>query len=308
MITGLQLAILGGALVGVGLIVLIARLTPIRPDLADIARRYSPEGARAHLAAVETASHASVEGTTQDKLGIWAMRRLPSSWWGRTPTRELALLQRPLHRHYGQKVAYALAGLVIPPALTAFFHLLGAPLPILIPFVGSLALAAFCWFIPDIDARTEAKASRAEFSRALGAYIDLVALERVSGAGARQAMERAAEIGDSWVFRRMAEELARSRWNGLAPWDALHALADELGLSDLDDLADIMSLSAEGSQVYTNLRARSTALRSAMLSDELAKANDAGERMSIPMSLLGVVFMAILVAPALLRVMTAGGA
>lgn len=307
MITGLQLAILGGALVGVGLILLLVRLAPIQPDLADIARRYSPEGARAHREAVETANHASVEGTTQDKLGIWAMRRLPSSWWGRTPTRELALLQRPLHRHYGQKVAYALLGLVIPPAMTAFFHLLGVPLPILIPFVGSLALAVFCWFIPDIDARTEAKAARAEFSRALGAYIDLVALERVGGSGARQAMERAAEIGDSWVFKRMAEELARSRWNGLAPWDALHALADELGLPDLDDLADIMSLSSEGSQVYTNLRARSAALRSAMLTDELAKANAAGERMSIPMSLLGVVFMAILVAPALLRVFMGGG-
>jgi hypothetical protein len=34
-----------------------------------------------------------------------------------------------------------------------------------------------------------------------------------------------------------------------------------------------------------------------------AKANEVGERMSIPMSLLGVIFMAILVAPALLRVM-----
>lgn len=307
MITGLQLAILGGALIGVGLILVIGRLIPARPDLGDTAHRYSPEGARAHKVAADTASHASIEGTGQDKLGIWAMRRLPSSWWGRTPTRELALLQRPLHRHYGQKVAYALLGLAIPPALTAFFHLLGVPLPILIPFVGSLGLAVFCWTIPDLDVRTEAKRARAEFSRALGAYIDLVALERVGGSGARQAMERAAEIGDSWVFKRMGEELARSRWNGLAPWDALHALADELGMPDLDDLADIMRLSSEGSQVYTNLRARSAALRSAMLSDELAEANAAGERMSIPMSLLGVVFMAILVAPALLRIVTGGG-
>ena len=116
-------------------------------------------------------------------------------------------------------------------------------------------------------------------------------------------MESAAEVGDSWVFQRIGEELARSRWSGLAPWDALHDLSEELGLPELDDLADIMRLTREGSQVYDNLRARSTALRAAMLNTERATANATSERMNMPMSLLGVVFMAILVAPSLLRVM-----
>ena len=43
-------------------------------------------------------------------------------------------------------------------------------------------------------------------------------------------------------------------------------------------------------------------MRTAMLNAEKAKANEVGERMSIPMSMLGVIFLAILVAPALLRV------
>ena len=98
------------------------------------------------------------------------------------------------------------------------------------------------------------------------------------------------------------EELTRSRWSGLPPWDALHALADELGLPELDDFADIMRLSGEeGAPVYTNLRARSAAMRTAMLNDEIAEANAVGERMTIPGSLLGVIFMALLVAPSLLR-------
>ena len=45
----------------------------------------------------------------------------------------------------------------------------------------------------------------------------------------------------------------------------------------------------------------------AMLNTELAKANEVGERMSIPMSLLGVIFLAILVAPSLLRVIGGDG-
>ncbi len=296
--TGLQLAIAGGALVGLGIALLIWRLVPAEPDLADALERLSPVHAQ------RREELATTSADTKDRLGIWAIKHLPASTWGRTPTKELALLRIPTQRFYGEKVLYAVVGLFIPPLLTSLFSLLGLGLPVFIPVLGSLAFAVFLFFIPDMDARSDAKKARTEFARALGAYTDLVALERNSGSGSRQAMEVAAEVGDSWVFRRLGEELARSRWSGVAPWEALHALADELGLPELDDLADIMRLSGEeGAQIYANLRARSAAMRAAMLSDELAKANATGERMSIPMSLLGVIFMAILVAPALLRVM-----
>jgi hypothetical protein len=143
--------------------------------------------------------------------------------------------------------------------------------------------------------------------RALVAYYELVALERLTGSGHRQAMENAAAVGQSWIFRRLAEELARSAWAGHAPWDALEDLGAELGVPDLADLAQVMQLSSsEGTQVATRLQAKATSLRAAILSSDLARANEVGEKMSIPMSLLGVIFMALLVAPALLRV-TGGG-
>lgn len=301
MTTGLQLALLGGALVGLGVACLLWRFSPAQPDLADVVHRYSIAGVKSRAAA------ATITPTgTADKLGIWAIKRLPPGWWGKTPTKELALLRIPVHRHYGSKVMFAITGLLIPPVLTYLFTALGWAIPILIPTAGSVGMAAVMFFLPDVNARSDARRARAEFARSLVAYIDLVALERVAGSGARQAMELAADVGDSWVFRRISEELARSRWSGVAPWDALHALADELGLPELDDVADIMRLSKEGSQVYSNLRARSNALRNAMLNAELAKANATNDRMDIPMSLLWVVFMVILIAPSLLRVMGAG--
>ena len=149
--------------------------------------------------------------------------------------------------------------------------------------VGSILLAVGLFLTPDLDVRTDARYARAEFGRALGAYADLVALERLGCSGSRQAMELAAEVGGVMACVENGD------------WVLQH-----------DDLADIMRLSKEGSQVYSNLRARSGALRSAMLNEELSKANATGERMSMPMSLLGVVFMAILVAPQLLRVMAGG--
>lgn len=295
MIAGLQLALVAGGLTGLGVALLVVRLVPAQPDLADALDRLAPVMPHATQAA-------AAPTTTQERVGVWAMRALPPGLWVRTPHRELALLRIPLARFYGEKLAFAGLGLVIVPLLGLFFGLIGLGLPIAIPFLATIALAAVMFFLPNYNAIDDAKRARIEFQRALGAYIDLVALERNSGSGARQAMEASAEIGDSWVFMRLSEELSRSRWSGLPPWDALHALAEELGLPELDDFADIMRLSGEeGASVYATLRARSGAMRTAMLNNELAEANAVGERMSIPGSLLGVVFMALLVAPSLLR-------
>ena len=297
-VTGLQLALVAGALVGLGVALLVWRLAPADPDLGDALQRLSPEHAKRR--AVETTHTAS---DIRERLGVWGMKTLPAGAWGTIPVKELAILRIPISRYYGEKIMFALLGLAIPPLLTIFFTLLGARLPIFIPAVATLGLATVMFFLPNYNVRDDAKKARAEFSRALGAYIDFVALERNSGAGPRQAMEVAACVGDSWVFRRLSEELARTRWSGLTPWDALHGLALELGLPELDDLADIMRLSGEeGAQIYRSLRARSSGMRSAMLATEKGKANEVGEKMSIPMSLLGVIFLAILVAPALLRV------
>src|SRR3546814_15372957 len=66
-------------------------------------------------------------------------------------------------------------GLIMPPLLAVFFSLIGLPLPFAIPTLGSLALAALFWFMPNYNAADDAKKARIEFSRALGAYIDMVA-------------------------------------------------------------------------------------------------------------------------------------
>ena len=296
MTTGLQLALAAGALVALGVVLLVVRLMPAEPDLAEALGRLTPARGRANALS-------SMSSTTgKERIGVWAMKALPPALWVRTPTRELALLRIPLARFYGDKLTFAFLGLVGPPLMTSFFGLIGLGFPVAIPAVASVALGVVMFFLPNYNAVDDARKARLEFTRALGAYIDLVAMERNNGSGVRQAMESAAEVGDSWVFTRLSEELTRSRWSGLPPWDALHTLADELGLPELDDFADIMRLSGEeGAAVYTNLRARSSAMRTAMLNDEIAEANAVGERMTIPGSLLGVIFMALLVAPSLLR-------
>lgn len=289
-----------GGLAGGSLVLLFTQLLPAHVELHDAFDRMTAARHR-KLADLQTPADAG----RKERVGVWAMRALPPAVWVRTPVRELALLRIPLARFYGEKLQFAALGLLIPPLMSTFFALLGLDLPFAIPAVAAPALAAVMFFIPNYNALDGAKKARGEFRRAMAAYIDLVATERHNGAATRQAMESAAEVSHNWVFRRIAEELRRSGFSGVPPWDALHALADELTLPELADFADIMRLSgAEGAAVYANLRARSAALRSAMLSDELAAANALGERMTIPGSLVGVIFMALLLAPALLGMFT----
>ena len=119
MATGLQLATAAGALLGLGVVLLVWQLVPAHPDLRDALERLSPDHARRRTQTVGAATDST------QRLGLWGMKVLPASVWGRTPTRELAILRKPVSRFYGEKILFALVGLAIPPLLTAFFTLLG---------------------------------------------------------------------------------------------------------------------------------------------------------------------------------------
>lgn len=303
--TGLQLALASGTLVGLAVALLVWRLAPSDPDLADALNRLSPRHVVPSRSAALDVGDSTGAASLVDRIGVWAIKNLPGGAWAHTPRKDLAILQISETRFYGEKVVWALLGLAMPPLFAVFFGLIGVSLPYAIPAFVSLGLAALFWFMPNYNATDDAKKARIEFSRALGAYIDMVATGVRDGSSGQQALRAAAEVGDTWVFKRIESELRRARYMTRAPWDALHGLAGDLGVPELDDLADIMQQSGQdGAQIYSNLRARAAAIRSAMLSAELGKANAVSERMYIPASLLGVVFMAILVAPSMLRLAT----
>lgn len=300
MISGMQLALLAGGLIGIGVALLLLQLIPAQPDLADALSRLDPTSPRA-VVPVEDG------GDSRERLGRWAMRVLPPRVWGTIPASDLAVLRMSLSRFYGEKVLFFLMGVLLAPVFAAFLSLLGWTIPVAIPAAASLAVGAGLFMLPNYNVRDEAKKARAEFRRALVAYYELVALERMASSAHRQAMMNAAAVGDSWIFRRLREELARSAWAGLGPWDVLNEMSVELALPELSELAQAMELAArEGTQVAERLRARAASLRGALLSEDMARANEVGERMSIPLPVFGVIFLSLLGAPHVLRFMGGG--
>ena len=133
-----------------------------------------------------------------------------------------------------------------------------------------------------------------------------MALERRAGAGPRQALENAARVGRGhWTFDLLADALSASNVDGRRPWEAFHDLARDLGVPRLDDLASIMALAEQQTMpVYHTLRDHNRALRTAMLTDEQARANAANQLLAIPETLLVTVFVAILLGPQVMTLFT----
>lgn len=298
----LQIAILIGCLIGGGLAITLLPLLPAQPHLGAALERLNPTRTTSPILTDTTTGDLELP----DRVGLWTQRRLPAGVWVKTPSRQLRIIRKPLHRFYREKVLYAAFGLVFPAFVNAMLWVGGFALPVAIPVVVGLALAAGMSFLPNVSVRDDAAKMKAEFTRSLGAYIDQVAMEKVAAGGAIGSLERAAEVGDSWVFARIEEVLNRSRLAGQPPWDGLTDLADELELPELARFADTMRISGEeGAAVLTTLRASARSLRIAILTGDQAAAGAGTERMTLPRIALAVVFLTLIVTPPLLGVFEA---
>lgn len=290
--------VLAGCLAGAGVALIAYWLAPADPELRGALDRLDPDRKVTRAEAVGPAPGEDRFAS----IGKWAQRTLPARAL-RAPTADLRVLGMSDAEFLGQRVVYGAIGLLFPTLFAAVVGALGLRLPFTVPVVAGVALAAGLAWIPRVEVRRKAAVAREEFSRAVSAYIDLVAMEKHAGAGTAQAMETTAQIGDSWVFVRIHEELGRARWSGKSPWDALGSLGDELQVSALADLGDIMRLAGEeGVAVYDALRARAASSRDAILAADHTRANQASEALAMPVAALGLVFLGLLAAPAVLRI------
>lgn len=291
----LPVAAVGGAACGLGALVAVREFLPERPDLARaLARLDAPTFAAPPPAALPgTAS--------MDRLQRWLagrMARVP------VPSADLRLLCRSVEAHLTSKVAFALLGLLLPAAVLTVLTLFGPGLPLAVPVVVSLASAAAFFFVPDLVLRGRADDARAEFRQAVGAYLELVALERAADGGPADSLERAAVVGRGWAFTRISDTLARARLVGVPPWRALADLAEEIGADDLRDLADIVALAGEdGAAIYDTLAAKAASLRARSLAEAEATSNAASEKLTLPAVGLGLAFLLLVCYPALARVL-----
>lgn len=166
----------------------------------------------------------------------------------------------------------------------------------------ALLVGAVAFAVPGLLLRVRARERRRDFRHAIGAYLQLVALERDADGGPAVAVERAAAVCDSWAFERIRRALTQARFSGGTPWEALGTLSADLGVEELRDLAEVVSLAGtDGAAIYELLTTKAAALRTRELSDAKAEAGRATERMTLPAAVISMAFVLILIYPSLAR-------
>lgn len=288
------LTLIPGLIGGGGVALIVLSLIPRQPQLSAALDRIG-----------ETARPENVEPDTslQHRVGSWMERHVPDRSWLKVPTTDLRLIGMSKEKYFYDKALLALTGLLAPMVLGLFCQALGF-LPFYIPALLGLPIAAWLWVSVDQDVRQKANDARSEFTRAVAVYLEMVAAERKRGATAARALETSAEVGRSWVFIRIRQELVRARYAGVAPWDALRSLSAEIDVPDLADVAKIARLSGEeGASIYETLRSKGKTLRHKLLAEEHEKANSASERMQMPLATTLFVYVGIIITPLILNLL-----
>ena len=220
-----------------------------------IVREFDSRRTRAGTGAAATAR------TAQPAQHRATARPARSAWWRgrlRIPQRELALIGYS-HRAVRHREGRLRGGRAAVPARVLLLLALtsGSTSGIIIPSAVGLVLAVLFFFLVDVSIRQQAAEAREEFSRHVAVYLDLIALELAASRGPTEALERAAAVGGGWVSPRIRETLENSRLRLEPPWEGLEQVAAEIGVPDLGDVGDIMTLAGdEGAQVYDTLRSR----------------------------------------------------
>jgi Flp pilus assembly protein TadB len=287
-------AVLAGVLTAAGLVALVVAFVPAPPRLADALDRLDPDHARTGLDSIDLSAV-----TRSDRLGRWLVRRLRLRVSDQTRT-ALRLQGRTIAEFYGDKAALAITGAVLPVVL-GFIVSYAIAIPLYVPAVAVPVGAVIGFFVPDLQLRRTTKTAQSSAVESLLTFIDLVTLERLANASATEALHNAAAVSDAPLFVQMRTALERARLEQHSPYGELRRLADDLNLPELNDVADVMQLDESGAALSGALRARVRELRDAHLSREQVAASAAAEGMTIYMTLPALIFGAIFMVAALLR-------
>jgi tight adherence protein C len=180
----------------------------------------------------------------------------------------------------------------------------GLPLPVGSSAALAVLVAVVFFFLPDLEARSEASARRRDFRRALGAYLDLVALEMAGSAAPAEALPNAARVGQGWPLALLRDTLYRATAAGRDQWQALSELGERVGVAELRDLGALVRLvGQDGAQVRDTLTARAATMRRRELAEAEGEAGERDQSMRVAQLLIGFGFIVFIGYPAMAAVM-----
>jgi tight adherence protein C len=291
-------ALVVGAVTGLALFLLIFALIPRRVGLA---RRIAAFDA-GRPSALRPAAYPGdgKESAFSKRLGAALAKFCAERGWEfRSLRSNLNLVGKSFENYLATKVLLAILGLLFAPILLVVLTFSGLHLTFVVPLWAGLILAMVFFLLPDLELRQKVEQRRRDFRHAIGAFLDLVAMNLSGGRGVPEALLAASEIGTGWAMWRIRDALINARITGQTPWQALGALGEEIGADELRDLAAALSLVADdGAKVRESLSTRAASLRRRELADMQGEAGERSQSMLVAQMLLCGAFLVFLIYPA----------
>jgi tight adherence protein C len=265
----------GMALAGAGLAV---GVRSARPDLHTIA-------AQLDITAVPLQPNHKVP--LEQRLGEAAVTALTGL--GRNYSRleaDLPIAGSTLTGLMGQAVILTVAGAGLGLFLAAVLATSGLVLPLSGQLAVVAVLALLCGRAPFMAAKQRAVNRRRSFVHTLGTLLDFLAIELAAGAGIKDGLTHALELGQGWAFELMHERVLLARNAGRHEWLALEELGQEIGVPELVELAGSVALARlQGATARDTLIAKARELRRRQITTAEADARRATERAGAPIAI-----------------------
>lgn len=287
------LLVVATALGCVGVWLVVSGWRPVRPSveraMARLRRPPADPAARDHHDIVWRLGSKVASG--DDVVGPMVRR------WARP----LRLIGRPVELHAGVLVVAAVAGFVLPTVVLGALQRIGVvPVawwaPISLGICGSVASV----LVVHSDAMSTSQQVAVDLRHQVGAYLDMVTMLLAGNTGSEGALDQAARAGDGLLFRELRRRMREVAATGQSLVNALDLVADDYGLVELEQVAATTRLSAaEGAPVARTLGAKCATLRSTLAAEQEATARVRIDRVTPPLVGMALLFMALIIYPAL---------
>ena len=208
---------------------------------------------------------------------------------------DLALLDRDVNTFLAEQAAATGLGVLAAPILAGLWGA-GGIVPLWLAILGGLV--GYRWTLARV--RAPAQRRRAQLRHTLSVVQDLVAVAMAGGAGVDEALDDATSVCTGWATDLLRHTLHTARLTREPVWQALTALGEDTGVTELTELANAIKLAGnEGARIRTSLTAHAAAMRSRATAEMETSARAAGVRMSLPVLVLALAYGLWLLYPAL---------
>ena len=140
---------------------------------------------------------------------------------------------------------YALAGGLGGLVLAGLLAAAGVQIPVVLPVWLALGFALIGFLLPTAGSGLPPAPAEPASRYAVGALLNLVAINLAGGAEVEQALYNALRISHGWAFTLLRNTIRRAQLNREKLWEALGRLGEGLDVDDLVQLAQNVALAGD---------------------------------------------------------------